>query len=378
MYLDSVPESGRVLHDKGMPQAQAPALFPFGPPPGPPSAMPQPLFLLGRTTCDCHGSLDCQQTPIVSSSAEQDIPAPPEAISSRCRGVSLAAVLEKAASPQMTFVELRTPPCSPMRIDTKKAKELNTCTPPRAPGLRRKRLNDDIETALNRDSMPLLTVALLQAHCCCADHCVHEAVKQKHLRALEFLLKSGNQRLDEHCQGQRPLHVAIGSCTGLGDCGYEMAKLLLQHGARPDYCEGDSRTVHSPLEDAVMRGNDAAVALLLDHRADVNATDVNGRTALHAACCQTSVNDDHGYHEPVIMRLLSHGACPSTADACGHTPGHYVTDEKLSKVLAKAERQYHMAVLKLARGSERSIPREQDHHACWFIPEFLEIIASFV
>jgi ankyrin repeat protein len=68
----------------------------------------------------------------------------------------------------------------------------------------------------------------------------------------------------------------------------------------------------SPIADAAMRGDQKAVATLLAQRADVNAPQADGATALHWAV----------YHDdlPMIERLLAGGARVNTANRHGATP----------------------------------------------------------
>lgn len=61
-----------------------------------------------------------------------------------------------------------------------------------------------------------------------------------------------------------------------------MAELLLDNGAE---LEGPSGVGTSPLQLAVMVGNEAAVRLLLHRGADANLRGASGRTALHLCAC---------------------------------------------------------------------------------------------
>lgn len=63
-----------------------------------------------------------------------------------------------------------------------------------------------------------------------------------------------------------------------------MTELLLDNGAE---LEGPSGVGTSPLQLAVMVGNEAAVRLLLHRGADANLRGSNGRTALHLCACSS-------------------------------------------------------------------------------------------
>jgi ankyrin repeat protein len=67
-----------------------------------------------------------------------------------------------------------------------------------------------------------------------------------------------------------------------------------------------------PLAEAAGRGDRAAVRALLDQKADVNATAVDGTTALHAAV--------HADHLDIADALLRAGAAATAADRYGVTP----------------------------------------------------------
>jgi len=68
----------------------------------------------------------------------------------------------------------------------------------------------------------------------------------------------------------------------------------------------------SPIADAAMRGDQKAVATLLSQRADVNASQADGATALHWAVYRDDL--------PMIERLLAGGARVNAANRHGATP----------------------------------------------------------
>jgi ankyrin repeat protein len=68
----------------------------------------------------------------------------------------------------------------------------------------------------------------------------------------------------------------------------------------------------SPLHDAVARGSDELVTLLLQYGAEPGATDDNGTTPLHLAARSGNAQ--------IVRELLSHGANPSPRNLAGVTP----------------------------------------------------------
>lgn len=150
--------------------------------------------------------------------------------------------------------------------------------------------------ALEWRSEPLLSMALLRMHPrdCAEDHAIHEAIRQRHLPALQFLLSQGRplSQLEEPCGRRRPLLEAVCCAVAEGDVGHEMAALLLRHGARADAgLRGGEEEVmeddageETPLFRAALAALPALVALLLDHGADPNLASAEGSTPLHACC----------------------------------------------------------------------------------------------
>ena len=56
-------------------------------------------------------------------------------------------------------------------------------SPPSCPIVHKKRLQDDIDLALQRKSLPLLSLTLLRGHSCGDNHGIHEAVRRQHMGA---------------------------------------------------------------------------------------------------------------------------------------------------------------------------------------------------
>lgn len=69
----------------------------------------------------------------------------------------------------------------------------------------------------------------------------------------------------------------------------------------------------TPLLDLMHFKKPGAAVWLMEHGADIRATDAAGRTALHLAAMQ-------GVRVDYLRALVGHGANPSALDAAGHTP----------------------------------------------------------
>merc|ERR550532_2615618 len=60
-------------------------------------------------------------------------------------------------------------------------------TPPPGPLAQRERLDNEIHTAVQGKSLPLLSLALTRGLDCHDGHCIYEAVRRHHIPALQFL-----------------------------------------------------------------------------------------------------------------------------------------------------------------------------------------------
>ncbi len=139
------------------------------------------------------------------------------------------------------------------------------------------------------------------------------------------------------CMGRHrltPLHTAC-------DSGYvHLAKLLLQHGANINAKQRDGRT---PLHRACKMARLNVVALLLEQDdIEVDATDSKGQTPLHFVCCWENYIATMGFRYTCGKRdtsieiaklLLKYGASLSARDVHGRTPLHLAC--KYSKGLAE-------------------------------------------
>jgi len=196
-------------------------------------------------------------------------------------------------------------------------------TPPPAPNaaLLRRQLRSEVHAAIKMQSVPLVQLALSRAgqlgSAARCDHMLHEAIQGQHVRALAFLLEQGAEdSLEGLCGGLTPLQRAVRAINRKDDGAYEMASALLHHAARTDVAAPCGST---PLHDAARNLSLAAVTLLLSHRADPNALDRHGHTALHVACSRTLLAAERDVRM-VTEVLLRAGADPMRRDANGARP----------------------------------------------------------
>lgn len=195
-------------------------------------------------------------------------------------------------------------------------------TPPQRPSarLQQKEFEKEVSAALQGNSVSALCYLLQRGgKCRCYGdhgHALHEAVRRHHLAALEFLLKRGvKDCLNEDCGGKRPLMRAIHMARNENHVGYQMARLLLEHGAQPNMAGT------SPLHGAAAWACPAVVALLCAYGADPNALDALGQTPLHVVCHRTNVGFmPDTLQDKMIEVLIAKGADPTKRDASGLRP----------------------------------------------------------
>jgi len=244
--------------------------------------------------------------------------------------------------------------------------------------------------------MPLLEATLLSVHGCNNNHSVLEAVRRRHIQALEFLLCHGAKNFDEQCYGRRALHHALQCCLATGDVGYKMAELLLKAGARPVQCPGDDPEAGGPLHDAARRGIAAGVELLLRWGADPRVGDAHGSTPLHIACQSAMVDDpllrlpmtpfqpevanlrlEIDVHIKVVNLLLRNGACPFQKDRVGLLPEQYTSSVRVRGTLSRARQWWERRALIIVRGRSETQGDDPSSKPSWFLPGIFENILVY-
>jgi len=291
-------------------------------------------------------------------------PSPGRKRASSC--VSSPPQQDNLCTPDQSTLNMTTPPGRPLGVEMALARRA------------------EINAAVRQGSEEKL---LLMSH---TVYFIHEIVECRQLDALKLWLSKGRKEVDRHRCGLRPLHLAIQACFGLGtsasqcaDVGYQMAALLLQHGAQPNVCSGDEAD-SSPLFMATKRGTSELAAILIDHGADPNAHNDSGHTALHMAA-QLPPFHLHNQVPDVVHVLLKKGACPLQRDAVGATPLFYAWEPDLRAIFMRAERWQSLSAIpalnKWTASKDAHCGGTGSHVLCtapWLLPEVFEAIAAFL
>ncbi|KAF7164220.1 hypothetical protein CNMCM5623_008885 [Aspergillus felis] len=171
---------------------------------------------------------------------------------------------------------------------------------------------------------------------------LHEAAEQGNKAATQKLLELGADVNAIDTGGLSPLHYAVWKPEredasdgeawdtddeleyGVNSIG--ILRLLLGHRALAEVVEPDRQ--QTPLLWASIDGNTEAIRLLLDHGANITASDDEGSTALHFAA-------ESGNHEAVQL-LVDKGADIFAIDYSAYTPLDLAASASVRKVLRKA------------------------------------------
>jgi len=117
--------------------------------------------------------------------------------------------------------------------------------------------------------------------------------------------------------GWAPLHVAARGCHP------DVARLLIEKGARPDPRDAEGNT---PLAVAVDSNCEACLKLLADKGADINNKNASGDTPLHMAALRGA--------KPIVEFLIVRGARPSGRNGYGNTPVQIALREGHKEIVA--------------------------------------------
>ncbi|KAL4893515.1 ankyrin repeat-containing domain protein [Aspergillus ambiguus] len=135
------------------------------------------------------------------------------------------------------------------------------------------------------------------------------------VQILQLLIQRGANIHARDLRKRNALHSVAANKEYQGRSGLDTVQLLLKNDCNPNEQDELGRT---PLHWACAMGNDGVAELLLTSPgmrcADINATDLRGRTALHIAV-------DHGHYRTVKL-LLTHSASVNDFSDGGWTPLH--------------------------------------------------------
>ena len=180
------------------------------------------------------------------------------------------------------------------------------------------------------------------------------ACRRRQEGAINVLLNAGAEINTENEDGFTCLHVAVS-----GHCNKETLHALLDHGADVN---ATNKLNQTPLSLACSTGNEDTISVLLTAGTDLSITNFDGKTCLHDAVdggCSKDVLQvliDHGVdvnvtdklnctalmlaskkkNEDAIEVLLNAGADTHFADADGYTCLYYATDGDCSKEVLQA------------------------------------------
>ena len=148
---------------------------------------------------------------------------------------------------------------------------------------------------------------------------LHEAAATGQLHRVISLLAAQPDLLNRPAaDGFAPLHLAcyFGHTS--------VAAYLVKKGARVRQPAANPTGLH-PLHAAVARNAVDLCQLLLNHGADVDATQMRGVTALHSAA--------HRGHLPLVRLLVNHGAAINTRSEDGKSAVDYAREVQATEVV---------------------------------------------
>jgi len=245
-------------------------------------------------------------------------------------------------------------------------------------------MQDDIDQAVEEQSMQLLKAALRRLHACPGDHALHEAARQGNAPAIRLLLQ-GRANPNETClcleRGcEFPLQV-VALCASLMGATErcEAVESLLRAGARPNVHRIDEEA-NTPLHDAVRQGDLGVIRVLLRHSADPNVTNEFGETPLAFAVRlgpREAAPGVGGYMlgaspTEIAEALLNAGASPLSVDASTLELHASVLEPELRALIVQWSRWWRCRTLAWIRS------RGQGHPICGLVPELMVHVGQFL
>lgn len=146
------------------------------------------------------------------------------------------------------------------------------------------------------------------------------AISRRKMAAVEFLCENGVDPNELDARGRNPLLECVRSNSSSET---RIVKALLSHGADPNYVEPG--TLRTPLFIAVAINRYNSLDFVqgfIDAKGDLDTTDSQGQTLLHAAINKTQPSYD------IIKRLLDLGVDPSKPDHSGQNAFHLAIDHR--------------------------------------------------
>ena len=179
---------------------------------------------------------------------------------------------------------------------------------------------------------------LLLGHCVDVDICgsddrtpLHMAADRGLLEVTRRLIERGANINARDSSDRTSLHPIFNGESGTFDDTYfDVMRYLLEHGIDVD---SQANTTHStPLHLASYCGGFKVAQLLLDHGADINVRNKNGRTPLHGAVDEL-YDDAEDWFFDAIQFLLKHGADVVAQDHDHMTPLHVASGYSGARVV---------------------------------------------